>query len=75
MPHNQTRTGRLPGKEKKMSEPVPIACTDLRALIAVENDPARREQLQAEYDQRCGGGATDSGGGGTGNPPRPPQQN
>jgi len=51
---------------------VPISCEALAAKIADPMlDPAQREALEAEYDQRCGGGATDSGGHG----PRPPVGN
>jgi len=53
----------------------PIECSVLHGMIEAETDPVKKAALQADFDQRCGGGATDSGGGGTGtNPPAPPKQ-
>ena len=54
-----------------MDTPAAISCPDLRDLIAQESDPARKAALEAEYNERCGGDATDSGGHG----PRPPVGN
>jgi len=49
----------------------PIECSVLHEKIEAETDPAKKAELQADFDQRCGGGATDSGGHG----PRPPVGN
>lgn len=50
-----------------------ISCPDLRDLIDAETDAETKASLQAEYDQRCGGAATQGGGGGNTNPPEPPR--
>jgi len=39
----------------------PIECSVLHDMVAAETDPAKKAELQADFDQRCGGGATDSG--------------
>jgi len=51
----------------------PISCEQLPAAIAAETDPAKKTELQTEFDQRCGGDATQGGGGGNTNPPEPPR--
>jgi len=45
-------------------------CTDLAAQIAAETDPARKAELQAQYERECPSGQPD-GDSGNNSPPPP----